>query len=71
MSKAFLFKRGHFYHLEYHDLEGRLRRITTKCTKKNDALAFVLKFEQEQEVTPKVKNLVLSSVIREYEKRNN
>lgn len=67
MSKTFLFKRGHYYHLEYNDFEGRLRRITTKCTKKNDALAFVLKFEQEQKAAPKVKNLVLSSVIREYE----
>jgi hypothetical protein len=44
LEETFLFQRGRIYHLEYHDLEVCLRRITTRCSNKNDALAFLIKF---------------------------
>jgi site-specific recombinase XerD len=42
----FIFKRNKYYHLEYTDEDGRLRRISTGEKKKKDALDFLSKFER-------------------------
>jgi site-specific recombinase XerD len=67
MGKPFLFKRGGIYHLEYHDIDGRLRRVSTKCTKKNEAFSFMLKFQKEQESISKIKPYAIATTIKEYE----
>jgi hypothetical protein len=41
----FIFKRNKYYHLEYTDEDGRLRRVSTGEKKKKDALDFLSKFE--------------------------
>jgi site-specific recombinase XerD len=48
--KTFLFKRNNVYHLQYFDFtEFKIRRISTKCTTKNEANKFLIEFNSLRE----------------------
>lgn len=67
MKKQFLFKRGKYYHLQYFDkAEGKIKRISTERTNKNDALAFLMEFQGKIEIAPSVTKL-LNDFIKEYQ----
>lgn len=63
----FLFLRGKVYHFEYYDeSENRLRRISTKCRKKNEAIKFLTDFKQNLKSKPKTNSLLLSEFKKIY-----
>ncbi len=43
----FLFKRGKYYHLYYHDKNGKRKNISTRTHSKKDALKFLTNFDKE------------------------
>jgi site-specific recombinase XerD len=44
----YFFKRNGYYHVEYFDkAENRIRRISTRCKQKQDAIKFLSRFEDE------------------------
>ena len=64
----FLFKRGSIYHLEYTDVdENRVRRISTKCKSKKDALNFLSSFRDKLKNKSKVRYISLSKFSNEYQ----
>ena len=66
MKNSFLFKRGKYYHLQYFDeTEGKSKRISTKCTKKSDAIFFLTEFTEK--VSNKLSPISLYSFLDEYE----
>ena len=63
----FLFKRGSVYHLEYYDeMENRVKRISTKCRHKKDALNFLSNFKDKLKTRSKVKYISLYKFSNEY-----
>lgn len=68
MKKPFLFKRGKIYHLQYFDeAENRIKRISTQCKMKSDAIKFLTGFQVKLTSTPKVKHISLNQFSEEYE----
>ena len=43
----FLFRRGKYYHLYYHDKNGKRKNLSTRTKSKHEALKFLTKFEKE------------------------
>jgi len=58
MKKSFLFKRGKYFHLQYEDEDNRLRRVSTKQTKRTAAIKFLVEFTKPEkaEVEPRKPN---------------
>lgn len=68
MKKPFLFKRGKIYQLQYFDeIENRIKRISTQCRMKSDALKFLTGFQAKLNSTPKIKHISLNQFAVEYE----
>ncbi|MCX6150170.1 MAG: tyrosine-type recombinase/integrase [Ignavibacteriales bacterium] len=56
----FLFLRDGYYHLEYFDeVENRIRRISTRCKKKTEAISFLTDFNRKLSNKPKLKFILL------------
>ena len=65
----FLFKRGSIYPIEYQDeTENRVRRISTKCKSKKDALNFLSSFKHRIKTSSKLKFISLNRFSNEYQK---
>lgn len=63
----FIFRRNSKYYVEYFDeKERRKKRISTKCTKKNDALAFIAKLEKKLKENEVVKYITLKQFEKKY-----
>jgi site-specific recombinase XerD len=63
----FLFKRGAIYQIEYFDeQENRIRRISTNCRIKQDALKFLSNFKDEQKSKTRLKFISLKRFKDEY-----
>ena len=68
MTKSFLFKRDGYYHLQYFsEAEGRIKRVSTKQSKKSDAIKFLTDFNKKLESVPKQKFILLSQFSNEYQ----
>jgi len=64
----FLFKRGKYYHLEYFDdIENRVKRISTKSTKKSQAIKFLTDFQKRIQDNHKPNHLLLSTYAKRYQ----
>ncbi|QQS37041.1 MAG: tyrosine-type recombinase/integrase [Ignavibacteriales bacterium] len=67
MRKSFLFKRGKYYQLQYFDeTEQRIKRISTKCKMKTDAIKFLSQFNEKKLSQPELKYISLSQFLDEY-----
>jgi site-specific recombinase XerD len=65
--KPFLFKRGKFYQLQYfNEEEQKVKRISTKCNKKNDAIKFLINFQKTEYNKPKLSYKFLFEFSDEY-----
>lgn len=63
----YLFKRNGIYYVEYKDeLENRVKRITTKQTKKSDALLFVAELKERLKSKPKLNYTTLKQFHENY-----
>ena len=63
----FIFKRNSYYHLEYFDEdENRIKRISTKCKTKNEALIFLSNFKENLKQRDKTSYITLSSFESQY-----
>jgi len=68
MKKSFLFKRDGYYHLQYFcEAEGRIKRVSTRQTKKADAIKFLTDFNNNLNSIPKTKFISLSEFATEYQ----
>lgn len=68
MKKSFLFKRGVYYYLQYFDeTEGRIKRVSTKHSKKSNAIKFLTDFNKKLYSQPKTKFILLSEFSIEYQ----
>ncbi len=68
MKKSFLFKRDGYYHLQYfNEAEGRVKRVSTKQSKKSDAIRFLTDLHKQLESIPKQKFILLSQFSTEYQ----
>ena len=62
-----LYKRSNsIYYLKYQDQFGNEKRVSTKCTKKNDANKFITKFKNELEKKQHLKSISLNKAIKQY-----
>lgn len=65
--KMILFKRSNsVYYLKYKDEFGNEKRISTKCTKKNDAIKFLTNFKNELEQKTAIKTISLIKAKEQY-----
>jgi site-specific recombinase XerD len=63
----FIFKRNSHYHLEWFDeTENRIKRISTKCKKKNEALAFLFNFRENLKSKKKIDFISLENFQTKY-----
>ena len=68
MKQSFLFKRGKVWQIEYFDeAENRIKRISTKCKMKKDAIRFLTEYKEKLNSTPKVKYITLNQFAEEYQ----
>lgn len=68
MKKSFLFKRDGYYHLQYfNEAEGRIKRVSTRESKKADAIKFLTDFHKKLDSVPKQKFILLSQFATEYQ----
>lgn len=63
-SQVYLFKRGSRYYIQYLDQDGNKRQVTTGCSIKTDAVAYLR--SHEQEYTASLKSKKLSDFILEF-----
>jgi len=64
----FLFKRGKYYHLEYFDdIENRAKRVSTKSTKKAQAIKFLTDFQKRIQDNHKTHHILLSTYAKRYQ----
>jgi site-specific recombinase XerD len=64
----FLFKRGKYYHLEYYDdVENRIKRVSTKSTKKTQAIKFLTDFQKRIQDNHKPNHILLSAYAKRYQ----
>ena len=64
----FLFKRGKYYHLEYFDdIENRVKRVSTKSTKKTQAIKFLTDFQKRIQDNHKPNHILLSAYAKRYQ----
>ncbi len=67
MKNFFLFKRGNFYHLQYlEETENRIKRVSTGCKTKNDAIKFLIKFQENKADKTRLTFITLSQFIELY-----
>lgn len=65
--KPFLFKRSKIYQLQYfNEDEQKVKRISTKCIKKNDAIKFLIDFQKKEFNKTKSSYKFLSEFSDEY-----
>lgn len=68
MKQSFLFKRGKIWQLQYLDEEeNRIKRVSTKCESKSDALKFLTEFKLKEENANKEIFIKLFKFSSEYE----
>lgn len=56
-SKLYLFKRGSRYYIQFHDQDGKQRQVSTGCTLKVDAVAYLRDHESRYTINHASKKL--------------
>lgn len=68
MKRYFIFKRDKYWYVQYFDeVENRIKRVSTKCTKKADAIRFLTDFRSKVSTSNHFKHISLIQFVSVYQ----